>query len=65
MRRVMTVVLPVPAPAMISSGPVSWVTAAAWGAFSPSRMRSAPRAPSAIRPDYTTPGNLALRHHQG
>jgi hypothetical protein len=27
MRRVMTVVLPVPAPAMISSGPASWVTA--------------------------------------
>src|SRR5712692_6692782 len=60
MRRVMTVVLPVPAPAMMSNGPVSWVTAAAWGAFSPSRMRSAPRAVSAITRNYTILGN-----HQG
>src|SRR5712691_649027 len=47
MRRVMTVVLPVPAPAMISSGPASWETAVAWGSLRPSRMRSPPRAGSA------------------
>src|SRR5262245_60749999 len=40
-RRVMTVVLPVPAPATISSGPVSWVTARRCASLSPSRMRSA------------------------
>jgi hypothetical protein len=33
MRRVMTVVLPDPAPARISSGPSPWVTANRWGGF--------------------------------
>ena len=41
MRRVRTVVLPVPAPATIRSGPSSWVTASRWAGFSPSRMRAA------------------------
>ena len=30
MRRVRTVVLPVPAPAMMSSGPSPWSTASSW-----------------------------------
>ncbi len=33
MRRVITVVLPEPAPARISSGPSTWVTASRWGAL--------------------------------
>src|SRR6185295_17516739 len=46
----MTVVLPVPAPAMMSSGPASCVTAAACAELRPSRIRSVPRAASVIRP---------------
>src|SRR5262245_29456887 len=42
MRRVRTVVLPVPAPATMRSGPSPWVTAAAWAGFSPLRIRCAP-----------------------
>src|SRR6185503_13304634 len=38
MRRVRTVVLPVPAPATMRSGPWSWVTASAWAGFRPSRI---------------------------
>src|SRR5262245_38326403 len=41
MRRVSTVVLPVPAPAMVSSGPAPWSTAARWASERCSRMRSA------------------------
>lgn len=37
MRRVMTVVLPEPAPARMSSGPAVCVTASRWGAFRPRR----------------------------
>src|SRR5919108_391615 len=40
MRRVMTVVLPVPAPATMRRGPASWVTASRCAALRPSRMRS-------------------------
>src|SRR5439155_3292746 len=50
MRRVMTVVLPVPAPAMMRRGPASCVTASRCVSFRRSRMRS-----TAIRLDYTTP----------
>src|SRR5262245_19950224 len=39
MRRVITVVLPVPAPATIRRGPASCVTAARCSSFRPSRMR--------------------------
>ena len=38
-RRVMTWVLPVPAPARTSSGPSPWVTARRWSAFSPREER--------------------------
>ena len=41
MRRVRTVVLPVPAPATIRSGPWSCVTASTWAGFSSSRIRCA------------------------
>src|SRR6266571_8315035 len=41
MRRVRTVVLPVPAPAMMSSGPSPWTTASCWADERPSRIRSA------------------------
>src|SRR5712692_3653607 len=41
MRRVRTVVLPVPAPAMMSSGPSPWTTASCWADESPSKIRSA------------------------
>src|SRR6266581_1134883 len=41
MRRVRTVVLPVPAPAMMSSGPSPWTTASCWAGERPSRIRSA------------------------
>src|SRR5262245_43985279 len=41
MRRVGTLVLPVPAPATIRSGPWSWVTASIWAGFSSSRIRRA------------------------
>src|SRR5262245_31029460 len=41
MRRVRTVVLPVPAPATIRRGPWSWVTASTWAGFRPSRIRCA------------------------
>src|SRR5215510_14352914 len=47
MRRVMTVVLPVPAPATIKSGPASCVTAWRWASFRPSRIRS-PAMPSRL-----------------
>src|SRR5437773_2210297 len=40
MRRVRTVVLPVPAPAMISRGPSPWSTASRWRPERPSRTRS-------------------------
>src|SRR5438094_694395 len=46
MRRVRTVVLPVPAPAMMSSGPSPWTTASCWAGESPSRIRSAAAAVS-------------------
>src|SRR6187401_2505218 len=39
-RCVSTRVLPDPAPAMISSGPSTWVTASRWTGFSPSRRSS-------------------------
>src|SRR3990172_5789171 len=48
MRRVITAVLPVPAPATISSGPSSCVTAARCSALSPSRTRSAGRSAVAL-----------------
>ena len=35
MRRVSTRVLPEPAPATTSNGPVGWVTASSWSGFSP------------------------------
>src|ERR1043166_2642428 len=54
MRRVMTVVLPVPAPAMISSGPAACVTATRWGASRPSRIRSTPRGSRSTRGSYTS-----------
>src|SRR2546428_316124 len=44
----MTVVLPVPAPAMISSGPASWVTASLWAFVRPFRILSVSRETSAI-----------------
>src|SRR6185295_6434499 len=54
MRRVSTVVLPVPAPAMIRSGPSPWSTASRWAAERPARMRS-----SAIRGSVPTSGEDA------
>src|SRR6266852_3572775 len=50
MRRVMTVVLPVPAPATMRSGPVSWVTASRCASLRPSRI------PPPMRPDYSISG---------
>src|SRR5262245_8226902 len=55
MRRVMTVVLPVPAPATISSGPASWVTASRCRSLRPWRI------PPAISGDYTTAMGAATR----
>src|SRR5262245_54452178 len=63
-RRVMTVVLPVPAPAMMSSGPAACATAAVCAALRPSRIRSGPRAASitgtASAPDLRAVGGQEL-----
>ena len=64
MRRVMTVVLPVPAPAMISSGPGLVGDGRRLGRVQPLEDALGAPRPSAIRPNYTTPGT-GLRHHQG
>ena len=46
MRRVMTVVLPVPTPARTRSGPSRWVTAASCAGFSPSSTSVTPESVS-------------------
>src|SRR5262245_5595341 len=61
MRRVMTVVFPVPAPAMMRSGPASCVTASYWAGLRPSRIRSRPRDASAISPDRPSPPGRRTR----
>ena len=43
-RRLMTRVLPDPAPATMASGPLGVVTATDWASFNPSRRRSGPPA---------------------
>ena len=56
MRRVSTVVLPVPAPAMMSSGPSPWQTASVWAGDSPSKILSSAVAstPSPMCGEYVT-----------
>ena len=53
-RRVRTVVFPVPAPAMMSSGPSPWTTASRWASLRPSRMRSSAVEGTAGIPMVTT-----------